>query len=401
MAWIPGSFLACQRVLVRPLHSTGTRTSCRSLVVSPKLAAPNSDSFLFAPRITRQGWSRVISLQVACTNRGTLTIWEWQAPGGDREYPAITHAYLHNTVFRGWALDYWRRYPDEPGSLLAQYMGKKAHYIERYGHYSPSIRSGVIALLSATGRDALRNQLRSLAETFEPVIFCGFDLSFERFVLRNISRQIHYGIFLGWIEEIDVESPVFHQAPWRWYPSTHPADRYHDRAIQSLYQTIGRGLADIPDFGTGKPVRVLPTPGPQNWRNAVWFPAARAARRRVRRLLYGPSQPPPLPRGPDFDSALRQRRVLEALQEGLAAVSENTLFNRDAVASALGAYLTGGGPGHDVLWAVAVAGQMGRLVADSAKGHRGVRMLPAPAAVIMTPDHGHSPGTTALTSDRS
>ena len=136
--------------------------------------------------------------------------------------------------------------------------GKKAHYIERYGHYSPSIRSGVIALLSATGRDALRNQLRSFAETFEPVIFCSFDLCFERFVLRNISRQIHYGIFLGWIEEIDVESPVFHQAPWRWYPSTHPADRYHDRAIQSLYQTIGRGLADIPDFGTGKPVGLLP-----------------------------------------------------------------------------------------------------------------------------------------------
>ena len=310
--------------------------------------------------------------------------------------PAIAHAYLHNTVFRGWALDYWRRYPDDSGSLLAQYMGEKAHYIERYGHYSPSIRSGVIALLSDTGRDALRNQLRSLAETFEPVIFCGFDLSFERFVLRNISRQIHYGIFLGWIEEIDVESPVFHQAPWRWYPSTHPADRYRDRAIQRLYQTIGRGLADIPDFGTGKPVRLAATPGPQKWRNAFWFPAARAARRRVRRLIYGPPQPQPPPPGPDWDRALRQRRVLEALQEGLAAVSENTLFNRDAVASALAAYLTGGGAGYDVLWALAVAGQMGRLVADNAKGHRGVRLLPAPTAVGVTRDHGYSPGRTVV-----
>ncbi|HVN45617.1 MAG TPA: hypothetical protein VMT66_10205 [Steroidobacteraceae bacterium] len=302
--------------------------------------------------------------------------------------PAIAHAYLHNTVFRGWALDYWRRYPDDPRSLLAQYMGKKAHYIERYGHYAPSIRSGVIALLSDTGRDALRHQLRSLAETLEPVIFCGFDLTFEQFVLRQISRQIHFGIFLGWIEEIDVESPVFHHAPWRWYSSTHPTDRYADRVIQRLYQTLGRGLADIPDFGTGKPVRVVPAPPPQNWRNAFWFPAARAVRRRVRRILHGPPQPRPLPPGPDWDKAFRQPRVVEALQEGLAVISASALFKGDAVRSALAAHLSGSRPAHDVLWALAVAGQMGRLVADNAQGHRGVRVLPAPTAVGVMPNQG-------------
>jgi hypothetical protein len=310
--------------------------------------------------------------------------------------PAIAHAYFHNTVFRGCFLGYWRRYPNSR-TLLVQYMGKAAHHIERYGHYAiPPIPSGVIALLSDSGRDALRTQLRSLAETFEPVVFCGFDLTFERFILRNVSRQIHYGIFLGWIEEIDVESPVFHQAPWKWYTSTHPADRHADHAMQTLYQTIGRGLADIPDFSSGKPVRVAPAPPPENWRNAFWFPAARAVRRRVRRLVYGPPRPPPPRQGPDWDKAWRQRRVVDALQEGLAAVSESTLVNRDAVTSALAAYLTGGGPGHDVLWALAVAGQMGRLVADNAKGHRGVRELPAPTAPGVTPDHGYSRGRTAV-----
>jgi hypothetical protein len=297
--------------------------------------------------------------------------------------PAITHGYFHNTIFRGWTAGYWERYPDSR-TLLAQYMGEKAHYFDRYGHYPASISSGVIALLSEAGRDALRNQLRSLAETIEPVVFDGFDLSFERFVLRNVSRQIYFGIFLGWIEEIDVESPVFHRDAWRWYASTHPADRHRDLAVQTLYQTIGRGLADIPDFGSGKPVRVAPVPPAENWRNAFWFPAARAARRRVRQLIYGPPQPESNPLGPDpdGDKAFRQRRVIEALQEGLAAVLESTLFDRNAVTSVLAAYLTGGGPGHDVLWALAAAGQVGRLVADNANGYRGVRVLPAPTTTL-------------------
>jgi hypothetical protein len=300
---------------------------------------------------------------------------------------AITHGYFHNTIFRGWTSGYWQRYPDSR-TLLAQYMGKKAHYFDSYGHYSEAARSGVIALLSDAGRDALRSQLRSLAETIEPTVFAGFDLSFERHTLRNVARQIYFGIFLGWLEEIDVESPVFHQACWRWYAATHPADRQRDRAVQSLYQTIGRGLADIPDFDSGKPVRVAPPPPPEPWRNAFWFPAARALRRRARRLIHGPPQPYSPRPGPDWDKAFRQRRVTEALQEGLAEVSANPFFSRDAVTSALAAYLAGGGPGHDALWALAVAGQVGRFIADRGKGYRGVRVLPATPSVGATRDCG-------------
>lgn len=303
--------------------------------------------------------------------------------------PAITHGYFHNTIFRGWTAGRWQRYPDMR-TQLAEYMGKKAYYFESYSHYAAPIRSGVIALLSDTGREALRNQLRSLADTIEPLVIDGFDLSFERFVLRNVARQIYFGIFLGWLEEIDVESPVFHQAPWRWYASTHPADRNRDRAVQSLYQIIGRGLADIPDFDSGKPVRVAPPPPAENWRNAFWFPAARALRRRARRFIYGSPKPQPARPGPDWDQAFRQRRVIDALQEGLAAVSASPLFNRDAISSALAAYLAGGGPGHDVLWALAVGGQLNRFVADHGKGCRGVRVLPVPTAVGARPVSGYS-----------
>lgn len=73
--------------------------------------------------------------------------------------------------------------------------------------------------------------------------------------MSQVARQINFGIFLGWLEEIDIELPVFHEAVWRWYASTHPADRHRDRAVYQLYQIVGRGLAEIPDFSTGRPIR--------------------------------------------------------------------------------------------------------------------------------------------------
>jgi hypothetical protein len=42
----------------------------------------------------------------------------WRSTG----IPAITHGYFHNTVFRGWTSDRWRRFPDRNSSLY-DYMG--------------------------------------------------------------------------------------------------------------------------------------------------------------------------------------------------------------------------------------------------------------------------------------
>ena len=74
----------------------------------------------------------------------------------------------------------------------------------------------------------------------EPVIVDGFDLTLQKFILGRIARQIYFGIFLGWIEEIDVVSPVFHEASLRWYATTHPADRHEDNAVFALYQQFRR-----------------------------------------------------------------------------------------------------------------------------------------------------------------
>jgi hypothetical protein len=121
----------------------------------------------------------------------------------------------------------------------------------------------------------MARQLGALADSIEPVVVDGIDLTFERFVLNRAARQIYFGSFLGWIEEIDVASPVFHEASLRWYATTHPADRLQDQAVLQLYQQLGRGLADIPDYATGRPVRPHPPNPLETWRNQFWFPAAR------------------------------------------------------------------------------------------------------------------------------
>jgi hypothetical protein len=238
----------------------------------------------------------------------------------------------------------------------------------------------VLALLSAEGRYQLKHQLGRLSKDIEPVIIDGFDLTFERRVLSEPARQVYFPIFLGWIEEIDVQSPVFHPAVWDWYSSTHPADRYNDRAVHLLYQTIGRGLADIPDLATGEPVRPVREARRIRWRNQFWYPAARRVMRTVIRLGLWDPRAPDTP-GQDWNTVFRQRPILEALCAGIEEIRENPLFDTGKLASTLGDYLNGDNRQLDALWAVATIGQWHRFVQDTGAGHRAVRRIVENAAV--------------------
>lgn len=282
----------------------------------------------------------------------------------EQQISAVVHGYFHNTIFRGWTSGYWQRYPDL-STPLARYMGKKAHYFDSFAHYPLREREQVLGFLSADGRSLLRRHLGELADRIEPVVVDGFDLTFERIVMRKVARQIYFVGFLGWLEEIDVESPVFHEACWRWYASTHPADRYRDHCLQLLYQTIGRGLADIPNFSSGKPVRVLPLERGETWRNQLWFPAARATVQVGRRLGFIPTRPRiPAARSQDWDKVFRQRPIIDALCAGLERARNLPLFDREALGTALSDYL-GGNPNTnfmDALWAIAAIGQVAAFV---------------------------------------
>jgi hypothetical protein len=299
----------------------------------------------------------------------------WRSAG----IPAIIHGYFHNTIFRGWTSERWRRFPDRD-SPLYEYMGLNGNYFERFGQYESMIPK-VLALLSAEGRQQLKHQLGQLSDTVTPVIIDGFDLTFEKRILSQVVRQVYFAVFLGWIEEIDVESPVFHPAVWDWYSSTHPADRYNDRAVHLLYQTVGRGLADIPDLSTGKPVRPVSEDRRVRWRSQFWYPAARQVLRAAIRFgLWTPRPPLPIP-SQDWDSVLRQRPILDALCAGIEGIKENPLFDTGRVSSTLAAYLNGDNSQLDTLWAVASIGQWHRFVQNAGAGHQAVRKIAESAAV--------------------
>jgi len=299
----------------------------------------------------------------------------WRSAG----IPAITHGYFHNTVFRGWTSERWRRFPDRD-SPLYDYMGFNGYYFERFGQYVSMIPK-ILALLSAEGRDQLKHQLGRLSESIKPVVIDGFDLTFERRVLTEVVRQVYFSWFLAWLEEIDVESPVFHPAVWDWYSSTHPADRHNDRAVHLLYQTIGRGLADIPDLATGELVRPAREARRVHWRNQFWYPAARQVLRTTIRLgLWTPRPPPDVP-SHDWNGVFRQRTILDALCAGIEEIRENPLFDARQLSSTLVAYLNGDDSKLDALWAVASIRQWHQFVRDAGAGYRAVRNIAETAAV--------------------
>jgi hypothetical protein len=299
----------------------------------------------------------------------------WRSAG----IPAITHGYFHNTVFRGWTSERWRRFPNRDSSLY-EYMGANSHYFDLFGQYE-SVTPEVLALLSAEGRRQLKDQLSRLSESIDPVIVDGFDLTFERRLLSRVVRQVYFPVFLGWLEEIDVESPVFHPAVWDWYNSTHPADRYRDKAVHLLYQTIGRGLADIPDLATGRPVRPLPEGLRVRSRNQFWYPAARRVVRTViRRGLWTPRPPADIP-SQDWAGAFRQRTVLDALCAAVEEIKENPLFETRQLSSSLGAYLNGDNNQLDALWAVAAIGQWHHFVRSAGVGYQAVREIAETEAI--------------------
>ncbi len=303
------------------------------------------------------------------THLGTAR--RWRRAG----IPAIIHGYFHNSVFRGWLAERWQRYPDRD-SPLATDLGPKAHYFDGFGNVSPQTMVQVSSFLSAEGRDRLSRQLRRLADSIDLAIVDGFDLTFERRVLADISRQVFFAGFLGWIEEIDVESPVFHPAVWAWYASTHPADRHRDHAVHILYRTIGRGLADIPDANTGKPVAAVPEGPRELWRNQVWFPAARKVVGAMRRLR--PTRPSaPTIVGVDWDAAYRQQSTLDALCAAIEELRGNPLFDAHSLGSALTSYLNGDNCWREALWAAASVRQLDRFVGSVDAGHSAVRTVPA------------------------
>lgn len=306
--------------------------------------------------------------------------YQWRKSG----IHAIVHGYFHNTIFRGYVAERWQKYPDLD-FLLVQYMGPKAHYFDDFPQHRTVVEE-VIGLLSDEGRDLLKRQLTTLADQLQIVVVDGFDLTLERLMMREVARQVNFAVFSGWMEEIDVVSPVFHPAAWYWYATTHPADRHRDLAVRRLYQTLGYGLAEIPEQNLDAgPVRVLPKDWREAIRNQFWFPGARRIKRKFDR--YRKLRQPKQAHSPfDFDAMYRQPPVVEALCLGVAALRDNPLFDRTGLDTALTAYLAGNSRPAHYLWTVASAGQWHQFVKNCGVDEPAVReVVPAGDAIGPTP----------------
>lgn len=184
---------------------------------------------------------------------------QWRSEG----VTAVTHAYLFDTLLKGY-------FVQPAGGItrtaLARTMPKTAKFFERIsGRGSHVAADDIIQLLSARGREALDARLSALDASVKVETESGLDLTFENFVLGRISRQVHYGTLLGWSEELDVSSPIFHPALWSWRAASRAADRLHGRAFTRALLSLDHKVVKIADSNTGAPPRMPEV----SWRDSI------------------------------------------------------------------------------------------------------------------------------------
>jgi hypothetical protein len=277
---------------------------------------------------------------------------EWRKRG----ITGIVHGYFHNTLYRGWTAGPVVNFPNK-NSILFEWMGPNAFYFDQYGARPASLPRQFYGLLSEDGKLSLRSQLCSLSESIERVVQDEYDLTFERRLLAFVSRQVYFSNMLAWYEALDVASPVFHPAIWTWYALSHPRHRDRDWAIREVFLSLDHPAAKLPDANTGQPIAHLPFDWRDRVRNRFWYPAFRAAHRK---LFWKP--PAHQEGGMRWGSRLREPASLAVIKEGVSVLRENPLFDSARVQLALDSYCAGDNELVDTIVALMTAGQWQRFV---------------------------------------
>jgi hypothetical protein len=293
------------------------------------------------------------------THLGLVKDWRQRGISG------VTHGYFHNTMYRGWTAQRYERYPVRQ-SILYEWMGRNAYYLDKYGCKPESLPRQFYGLLNEEGKAVLRNQLRELSDSLTPVIVDGYDLTFERRLLEFVSRQIYFCVMLGWYEGVDVASPVFQPSLWTWYALSHPRHRDRDWAIREVFLSLTHPAAKLPDSNTGQPVTHLKGDWRDQVRNQFWYPAFRAA---YKKLFWKPT--PFQESGMHWADRFREPRTFAAVEDGVSILRGNPLFDGNRVQSALDDFRSGNNQLSDTICACMAVGQWERLVShpDSVTEH--------------------------------
>jgi hypothetical protein len=278
---------------------------------------------------------------------------KWRSDG----VAAVAHAYLFDTLLKGYFLLPAGSFTQ---SVLAASMPTAARFFERIsGRASPFAADDVIGLLTPRGKEALRARLTALEASLQAETSDGLDLTFESRVLERVSRQIHYGTLLGWCEELDVASPIFHPALWTWHAHSRPRDRAHGRAFVQALLSLDHGIARVVDANTGAAPR-LPE---RSWRDAIRH--NRFYQRFLqpfRRSLAGSTAAVTFPSG--LGDRFRQPDALRFLTANIDEIRGHEWIQAAAIDSYLAKFTQGQERYLEPLLACASAGCWQRLVRD-------------------------------------
>jgi hypothetical protein len=232
---------------------------------------------------------RVIEQAYLLTGAMFDSRFAWQLGFGakwwDSGIAATLNAYLFDTLLKGYFFVPYQKYPYRDSALFSL-LGPLAHSMRtRNGRFSGYAADMVFKLLRPEAQQLGKQQLCRLPDMFPQVIVDGMDISFEKLVLSNIGRQIHYPVLLGWFEETQAYTPAFHPALWSWYAASSIEDRRDGRALRQALASLKHPVCRIPDVNTGLPIEKVsksPLSGRLGLRNYFVFSRLRDSLRQGR-----------------------------------------------------------------------------------------------------------------------
>ena len=237
---------------------------------------------------------------------------------------AIAHGYLFDTILKGWLIRPLHRHADLSQTVLGQLGPAGAHFRDTSSRASFYSDIDLLAMLSKDGAQQAITQLRGTAASLTPVSEGRLDITFERHVLPWVSKQVHYGCYVSWMEALDLSSPVFHPALWSWYWHSRAEDRYLGRAYRRALVALKHPAFDVPDANTGAPISVPSERWTDKAQDQLWYRMARRLYRTVRK----DAQPPFRDNRSD---RFRSPEGRELFGFGIETLRTNPLFNADAL----------------------------------------------------------------------
>lgn len=297
---------------------------------------------------------------------------QWRARG----VRAITHAYLFDALLKGNRLFPRQRYVSRRTPLYGL-LGEKAVLFagRRPGRNEEHAGEQIVSTLRPEARRLLQERLHDLVSTVEPREVAGLETGLADLYLRSIPKATSYPVLLGWIEELDVLSPVFHPALWWWRCLSHPADLYKGKALRMALLQTGHPVTKVADTNTGRPPELPSRDWADLLRNQPFFPVLRNARDLLR-SFRSPGAPAETDDGswPPLAPVFREGEGLAILEEGLGFLTLEPFFDREAIWRLLDAYRAGDGRCVEPLLTLSAIGRWAAFARD-AERHSGQRAL--------------------------